>query len=107
MKGQYLGEFEEMLLLLVAILEKDAYGVNIQRELKEKADRETGLSAIHITLYRLEDKGFVSSYLGEATAVRGGRRKRVFELTHAGHAALEEAREKRAKLWNLYPGFNA
>ena len=104
MKGNYLGEFEELLLLLTGILQEEAYGVNIQREMKEQANRNVSLSAIHITLYRLEDKGLVRSYLGESTAVRGGRRKRIFELTQAGKALLEETQEKRNRLWRLMPG---
>ena len=104
MKGNYLGEFEELLLLLTGILQVEAYGVNIQRAMKEQANRNVSLSAIHITLYRLEDKGLVRSYLGESTAVRGGRRKRIFELTQAGKALLEETQEKRNRLWRLMPG---
>ncbi|MDH5380455.1 MAG: PadR family transcriptional regulator [Cyclobacteriaceae bacterium] len=107
MKGHNIGEFEELLMLMTGVLQREAYGVNIQREIKSKLDRDVSLSAIHITLYRLEDKGYISSYLGEATSVRGGRKKRIFELTQAGWAILQAVQEKRTKLWQLIPGFNS
>ncbi|RAK02858.1 PadR family transcriptional regulator [Larkinella arboricola] len=99
----YLGEFEELVLLAVAVLDGGAYGVTIAAELKQRTDRSISLSGIHIALYRLEEKGFVSSMLGGATAARGGRRKRLFAITAAGKQTLHEMRQIRNELWNAIP----
>ncbi|CCH52417.1 transcriptional regulator, PadR-like family [Fibrisoma limi BUZ 3] len=99
----YLGEFEELVLLTVAILEGQAYGVTIAAELKQRTSRTISLSGVHIALYRLEEKGFVRSELGGATAARGGRRKRLFTITAAGKQTLSDMREVRNELWNAIP----
>ena len=96
----YLGEFEELVLLTVAVLEGQAYGVTIAAELKRRTSRSISLSGVHIALYRLEEKGFVRSALGGATAARGGRRKRLFTITAAGKQTLGEMRQVRNELWN-------
>lgn len=103
MKGNYLGEFEELVMLTCAFLKEEAYGINIVEQIKEKMDRTVKLSAVHITLYRLEDKGYVESYYGGATAERGGRRKRIFKLSQAGKKLLTDTQEKRQAFWNLIP----
>lgn len=97
----YLGELEELILLIVALLNKDAYGVSITEELKKQAGREISISAAHAALHRLEDKGFVKSKMGGASSERGGRRKRLFTITAYGRQALEELRDTRNTIWNL------
>ena len=103
MGRSYLGEFEELVLLTVAVLEGQAYGVTIAAELKQRTSRTISLSGVHIALYRLEEKGFVRSELGGATAARGGRRKRLFTITTAGKRTLTDMREVRNELWNAIP----
>jgi len=101
MKGDHIGEFEELILLTVAILHGEAYGVAIKHALKEHAGRTVSISAVHAALDRLDRKGFLKSWVGGATTERGGRRKRFFELTNAGTAALAARRETRESLWDL------
>jgi len=97
----YLGELEELILLMVALLNKEAYGVTVAEELKLQANRELSISAIHAVLHRLEEKGFVKSKMGGASAERGGRRKRLFSITAHGRNALEELRDTRNLIWTL------
>lgn len=96
-----LGELEELILLMVALLNHEAYGVTIAEALKEQAGRDITISAIHAVLHRLEEKGFVESKMGGASAERGGRRKRLFSITAYGRSALNELRETRNFIWNL------
>lgn len=103
MKGSYLGEFEELVMLTCALLKEEAYGINIVQEIKLRMDRSVNLSAVHVTLYRLEDKGYVTSSYGGATTQRGGRRKRIFKLTSLGVKLLQQVNEKRQNLWNMIP----
>lgn len=107
MKRVYLGEFEELILLIVAIMEGEAYGVGVMMALKDQSGRVVNISAVHAALRRLEDKGFVTSKWSDATAERGGRRKRQFSITAEGRTALEHVRDIRIKLWNQIPGFNS
>ena len=97
----YLGELEELILLMVALLNKEAYGVSIVEELKKHASRDISISAVHAALHRLEEKGFVKSKMGGASAERGGRRKRLFSITTYGQNALEELRDTRNLIWQL------
>ncbi|GAB3698864.1 hypothetical protein GCM10027592_24340 [Spirosoma flavus] len=103
MKRAFLGEFEEVVLLTVAVLDEGAYGVNITQEIEQKTGRLVGFSTVHTTLQRLEEKGFLSSQMGGATAERGGRRKRFFTVTSAGRRALSEVKQIRTELWNALP----
>jgi len=104
MKGKYLGEFEELVLLTVAVLQKDgAYGNSVLEEIEAKAKRSVALSAVHSALHRLEKKGFLQSFKGEATATRGGKRKRLFKITAYGVKALEEIKALREGLWSAIP----
>ena len=104
MKGTYLGEFEELVLLTVAIIQKDgAYGNPVMEEIENRAKRNVTLSAVHAALHRLEKKGFLESYKGEATAVRGGKRKRLYRLTAFGVRALKEVKELREGMWSSIP----
>ncbi|MEO0333642.1 MAG: helix-turn-helix transcriptional regulator [Bacteroidota bacterium] len=99
MKG-YLGEFEELVLLTIATLGQEAYGVAIKEELEKRANRRISIGALHATISRLEDKGFLTSYMGGATAERGGRRKRFFELTREAVEALAAMKSLRDELWH-------
>jgi DNA-binding PadR family transcriptional regulator len=103
MAKEYLGEFEELILTLVAALQEDAYGAAIAEELEKRVKREANLSAIHVTLYRLEDKGYIKSSFGGSTNERGGRRKRIYTITNAGMAMLKFMKESRIELWKLVP----
>src|SRR5687767_11243218 len=97
----YLGELEELILLMVALLNKEAYGVSITDELKKQAGREISISAVHAVLHRLEEKGFVKSRMGGSSQERGGRRKRLFNITTYGRNSLEELRDTRNVIWKL------
>ena len=103
MKRNSLGEFEEIVLLIVAILGDEAYGVRVMEEVKTQTGRNLSISAIHATLQRLEDKGLVISHMGGATSERGGRRKRFFKLNAAGSHMLIEVRKLRDQLWQQVP----
>jgi PadR family transcriptional regulator, regulatory protein PadR len=105
MSKYQLGEFEEVVLLTVAILNGDAYGVSIIEEIEKRLKRKVSLGAMQTSLRRLEEKGFLKSELGEATKVRGGKRKRFFSLTAYGKKALKESKEQRLGLWNAVPEF--
>jgi PadR family transcriptional regulator, regulatory protein PadR len=103
MGKEFLGEFEELILTLVAALQEDAYGAAIAAEIESRLQREVTLSAVHVTLYRLEDKGYIKSRVGGATKERGGRRKRIFSVTSAGMAMLKAIKESRLELWKMIP----
>ena len=103
MGKEYLGEFEELVLTMVAVLQEDAYGAAISEEIETRLKREVNLSAVHVTLYRLEDKGYVKSSMGGGTKERGGRRKRIFTVTSAGMAMLRAMKDSRVELWKLVP----
>lgn len=103
MRRTYLGEFEEVVLLMVAILDGEGYGVTVSQALEEHTGRIVTFGTVHNTLIRLEEKGFVQSELGGATAERGGRRKRLFRITALGSGALQEIQQLRQNLWQLLP----
>ena len=104
MKGKYLGEFEEIVLLTVGILYDEAYGVAIRDEIEKRLQRKVWLGALHATLVRLEDeKGFLRSRMGEATKKRGGKSKRYYRVTTSGQEALAYTRQMREQLWNAVP----
>ena len=103
MKRAFLGEFEEVVLLAVAVAQPEAYGVTIREEIEKRTGRSVTLSAIHATLHRLEDKGYLSSLMSGATAERGGRRKRFFAVTAVGGKALIEIQEVRNAFWKAIP----
>jgi len=105
MKETRLGEFEEVLLLLVGILDDDAYSLKVAEEFTNQTGRPISIGAVHSTLNRLEKKGFLNSEMGDPTAERGGRRKRIYSITANGHRALEVSRALKRSLWNQYPGF--
>ncbi len=102
--GKYsIGEFEEVVLLTVAILYENAYGISIKEEIEKRLKRKVSVGAMRTALNRLEKKGFLISEFGEATAVRGGKRKRFFKVTPYGKDALERVMETRKQLWDAIP----
>ena len=103
MKGTHLGEFEELVLLIVGVLVDQAYGVKVAEEIEKQTGRKVSLSPVHSSLYRLEKKGFVRSELSGSTQTRGGRRKRIYQITAAGKSALDQVRIMRNNLWDMIP----
>jgi PadR family transcriptional regulator PadR len=106
MAKEYLGELEELILTMVGILQDDAYGNAIVKEIKEQLNRDVSLASTHVTLYRLEEKGYIRSRVGGATNIRGGRRKRIFTITSAGLAVLRSMKVSRTQLWKQFPQLN-
>ena len=98
-RGEHLGEFEELVLLAVARLDGEGYGVTLRREIETRTGRAPALGAVYATLARLEQKGCVRSREGEKTPVRGGRARRHFALTATGAGTLRVAREAHEQLW--------
>ncbi|MCE7995566.1 MAG: PadR family transcriptional regulator [Roseivirga sp.] len=107
MRGTYLGELEELVLLSVAALVDSAYAVAVRAEIEGRANRKVNISAIHASLYRLEDKGFLDSHMGEATNKRGGKSKRIFTVTTYGYKTLKEAQTVRQSFWGSIPQLSA
>jgi len=105
MKEIKLGNFEETLLLLVGILGKEAYAFKIAEEFETQTEKSVSIGAVHSTLDRISKKGFLTSEMGEPTAERGGRRKRIYKITAEGQRALEQSRDFKLSLWNQFPGF--
>ncbi|OEK00123.1 PadR family transcriptional regulator [Roseivirga sp. 4D4] len=102
--GKYsIGEFEEVILLTVAVLYENAYGISIKEDIEKRLDRKVSVGAMRTALSRLEKKGFLKSEFGEATAIRGGKRKRFFRVTPHGKKALDKVMEDRKKLWGAIP----
>lgn len=106
MKNKGLGEFEELVLLAVCILKEETYGISVKREVEKHSGRSILLGAVHITLYRLQDKGLLQSEMGGNTAKRGDRRKRLFTVTDSGMRQLSTAKDVRQKMWQLIPKLN-
>ena len=103
MGKNHLGEFEEIVMLTVAILHGEAYGVAIIDEIESRLKRSVSIGSLQVVLKRLEDKGLLKSKLGEATSVRGGKRKRFYDVTSAGKEILKTTKEQRMSLWNALP----
>ena len=103
MKGTHLGEFQEIVLLTILVLDDNAYGVTIKREIKERVNRSISRGALHTALTRLEEKGFIKSWQGEANEERGGRKKRYYDVSNKGVSALQDAKDIRDQLWNEAP----
>ena len=89
-KGEFLGEFEQIVLLAVMRLEDAAYGMTVRREIEDRTGRDVSIGAVYATLDRLEQKGLVRSKVGAPTQERGGRAKRCFLVTPAGVSAVEQ-----------------
>lgn len=103
MKKYQLGEFEEVVMLTVGVLYDNAYGVSIKKEIETRLSRKVSVGALQTALKRLEDKGYLKSYEGEATEERAGRPKKYFQITAYGKRALEYTRETREELWKAIP----
>ena len=103
MKGTNLGELEEIILLVVANLYDNAYGILIKKELEEKCNRSITISTVHNVLQRLQEKGYLESRYSEPTRERGGKRKLLFKVTASGRVTLEHAKGIREKLWAGIP----
>jgi len=103
MKQASLGEFEELVLLTVAAQHDQAYGVSIKESLEEKLDRKINISAIHVALKRMSEKGFVSSRFGGITNERGGRRKKFYVITAFGKQKLDQQFELRTSIYQQIP----
>ena len=99
----YLGEFELIVMLVLIRLGENAYGVPISREIEETSGREVAIGSVYATLERLEQKGFVSSSLGEPTSERGGRAKRYFHVTKRGLREVRKTRQALISLWRGLP----
>lgn len=100
-----LGVLEEIVLLLL-LMKDETYGVDIVREYESQLAQSISLPAIHVVLKRLEKKGLVHSKMGEPTAERGGRRKRLYQATNKGYEAARELQQKRSQMWKLIPKMN-
>lgn len=106
-KGDFLGEFEQLVLIALIRLEENAYGMAVRRELEKRARRDVSIGAVYATLDRLEAKGLVRSRLGDTSDERGGRAKKCFTITGAGARALDKSQQAlRQMLEGLPPRWN-
>lgn len=103
MKKYQLGEFEEIVILTIAILNNQAYSVTIKDEIESRLARTVSFGALHTALKRLENKGYLRSNAGESTEERAGRPKRYFEITAMGKRAMQHAKDSRDELWKAIP----
>ena len=103
MKKYQLGEFEEIVMLTIGILHKEAYGVAIKNEIQQRLSRNVSMGAMHTALVRLEGKGYIESWNGESSDDRMGRPKKYYKLTALGKKALAYAKDTRNELWDAIP----
>ena len=103
MKKTRLGEFQELILMTVIVLQDQAYGNEIQRDLEERLNERLSMGAIQTALKRMEEKGFLTSQWGEASQRRGGKRKRIYAATPEAHQTLQEMKDIRSQLWSAMP----
>lgn len=103
MKKYQLGEFEEIVILTIGILYNEAYGVSIKKKIESRLSRNVSMGALHTALVRLEDKGYISSFAGEATEERAGRPRKYFLITALGKKAMAYSKETRDALWQSIP----
>ena len=106
MKEFQLGEFEELVLLTIGILNNVAYSIAVKDEMEDRLNRPVSLGALHTALKRMEGKGYLKSYFGEAKEERAGRPRKYFEITATGKKALLFSKETRDTLWNAIPASN-
>ncbi len=97
-KGEYLGEFEQMVLLALLRLKDDAYGVTVRREIQSRTDRRVAIGAVYACLERLERKGLVDSTISDPQPVPGGRSRKYFRFTRTGAEALQLSREMMQRM---------
>jgi len=103
MKFYSVGNFEELVLLMVAALHDEAYGVSILENLQDKLKKKVNISAVHVALKRMEDKGFVKSRYGGITEDRGGRRKKFYVITALGKKVLDGNYALRTGIYQTIP----
>ena len=103
MEKNSLGSFEEVVMLTVAVLYNNAYGISIKQEMEKRLGKNVSVGAMRTALSRLEKKGYLQSEMGEATAIRGGKRKRFFKVTPYGARVLQEVMDTRKQLWEAIP----
>lgn len=103
MKKYQLGEFEEIVILTIGILNGKTYSIPIKEEIESRLSRSVSMGALHTALRRLESKGYLKSFTGEATTDRAGRPKQYFEITAAGKKAMQYAKAMREELWKAIP----
>jgi PadR family transcriptional regulator, regulatory protein PadR len=103
MKKFQLGEFEEIVILTVGILYKEAYGVSIKKEIETRLHRNVSVGALQTALKRLEAKGYIKSFEGESTEERAGRPRRYFQITGLGRKAIEYSKSTRESLYRAIP----
>lgn len=101
-----LGDFEEVLMLLIGILENQSYAFRIAQEFKDQTGRSISIGAVHSTLDRLETKGFLKSELREGSSDRGTRKKRIYSITALGKRVIKDSMEFKVALWKQYPAFS-
>lgn len=101
--NQSIGTLEEIVLLIVLVLEDNAYAVTISEEYQRQFNKSITIPAIHTVLRRLEGKGLIQSSVGGATKLRGGRSKRFYTITKVGYEAIQELQQQRNALWNQAP----
>ena len=99
-KGRHLGEFEQLVLLALLRLGKEAYGMTVRRELEETARRKATLGSVYGTLDRLEEKGLVTSWRADPEPVRGGHPRRYFQVTAEGELALRRSQRMMERMWD-------
>jgi PadR family transcriptional regulator, regulatory protein PadR len=103
MKKYQLGEFEEVVLLVIGILNNEAYSVTIKDEIESRLTRTVSMGALHTALKRMEEKGYLKSFDGESNEDRAGRPKRYFEITALGKKAMLYTKTTREELWKAIP----
>ncbi|MEL7003869.1 MAG: helix-turn-helix transcriptional regulator [Bacteroidota bacterium] len=103
MEKNTIGSFEEVVMLTVAVLYQNAYGIAIKEDIEKRLKRNVSVGAMRTALSRLEKKGLLASKMGEATAIRGGKRKRYFEVTPYGAKVLQQVMDDRKMLWDAIP----
>lgn len=106
MKSSTLGEFEELVLLTVAAQHDTAYGVSIKESLEKELNKRINISAVHVTLKRMTDKGYVNARFGGITQDRGGRRKKFYVITAFGKQMLDKQFELRSHLYHKIPNIS-
>jgi DNA-binding PadR family transcriptional regulator len=99
-RSPFLGDFEHVVLLAVLRRGEEAYGTGIRREIEAHTGRSVSVGALYTALDRLERRGFVATRIGDPTPERGGRARRYYRLTPAGHAALERSRSVLLQMWD-------
>jgi PadR family transcriptional regulator PadR len=103
MKKYQLGEFEEIVMLAIGILYREAYGVAIKNEIEKRLSRHVTMGGLHTALVRLESKEYVKSFNGESTEERMGRPRRYYQITALGKKALEHTKDSRNAMWKAIP----